>query len=260
MSIPAGRARFFLLASAIVLAAAVGAAQAPAPLPLGKLDNGQVVEGTPVLYQFRAETAGVLSVAVKGGADLALSVIDADGQQIPDGSSDRDLFGSNGTEQMIVTIGEAGTYRVQVRLLDGSSSKFEVGASWIPMASLARPGDPDRRPSLAKELEIGRAQEDQLAADSGDFWDWYVVTPKTGGTLTVVLRPVADSKVDLALELYSAAELAKPIVRSDDDLQGNSANESATIDVTAGQKVYVKVLGATSEPNGRYRLATSLIQ
>ena len=249
---------------AVVLAAlsgTVGLAQSTPNLPLGKVDtNGQVTSNNPAVYQFRAETAGVLAIAVKGGEDLAVSVLDADGQQIPDGSSDRDLFGSTGTEQLIVTIGEAGTYRVQVRLIDGQTSKFEIGASWIPMASLARPGDPDRRPSLARNLEVGRAQEDQLSADSGDFWDWYTLTPKSAGTLTVVLRPVADSKVDLMLEVYSADALDNPIVRSDDDLQGNSANESATIDVKANQKIFIKVLGATSEPNGRYRLATSLIQ
>lgn len=261
MSQHTSAARLLLLAAAAIVAGpAVAHAQAPASLPVGKTTAGQVSNRTPTVYRFNAQAAGVLTVAVHAEADVTLTVTDQDGQALPDGSSDRDLFGSGGNEQVSVTVPEAGEYRVQVALLDGSSTKFEIGAGWIVMAAFAREADPDRRPTLGTALDIGRSHEDKLDGDAGDNWDWFSITAKTSGTLTVILRSVNDDSPDLALELYSSDELAKPSVRSDDDLQGNTTNESATMDVKAGQKVYVKVMGATGSASGPYRLASSLIQ
>ncbi len=253
--------RLLLLAvAAIVAGTAVARAQAPAALPVGKTAAGQVSNREPTVYRFTAQTAGVLTVAVHADADVTLAVTDEDGQALPDGSSDRDLYGSGGNEQVAVTLPEGGEYRVQVALLDGGSTKFEIGAAWIAMPAFARASDPDRRPTLGAALEIGRSHEDRLDADAGDNWDWFSITAKTSGTLTVILRSVNDDSPDLVLELYSSDELAKPIVRSDDDLQGNTTNESATVDVKAGEKIYVKVSGASGNPSGPYRLASSLIQ
>jgi len=252
--------RVLLLAAVIVAGPALAQAQAPAALPVGKTTGGQVSDDAPTVYRFNAPSAGVLSVAVHAEADVTLTVTDQDGQALPDGSSDRDLFGSGGNEQVMVTLPEAGEYRVQVALLTGSGTKFQIGAGWIAMAGFARESDPDRRPSMARAIEIGRSHEDSLNADEGDSWDWFVLTAKTSGTLTVILRSVNDNSPDLALELYTAEDLTRASVRSDDDLQGNTSNESATIDVKAGQQIYVKVMGATGSPTGPYRLASSIIE
>jgi hypothetical protein len=147
-----------------------------------------------------------------------------------------------------------------VKLVSGSSTKFQIGAGWIAMAGFARATDPDRRPSMAAAIEIGQGREDSLDEDSGDNWDWFVVTPKTAGTLTVITRSTADSSPDLAIELYTAGDLSTPAVRADDDQQGKTTNESATIDVTAGSKVYVKITGAVGGASGPYRLTSSLVQ
>jgi hypothetical protein len=247
-------------AAAIVAAPAVSRAQAPAALPVGKTTAGQVSNRAATVYRFTAPSAGVLSVAVHADADVTLKVTDEDGQALPDGSSDRDLFGSGGNEQVMVSLPERGEYRVEIELLDGTSTKFEIGAGWIAMAAFARASDPDRRPSQGTALEIGRSHEDALNGDEGDNWDWFAITAKTSGTLTVILRSVNDDSPDLALELYTADDLTEHAARSDNDLQGNTTNESATIDVKAGQKIFVKVLGATGNPSGRYRLASSLIE
>jgi hypothetical protein len=143
-------------------------------------------------------------------------------------------------------------------MLDSGTGKYDLGAAWISMPALARPADADRRPSQAVSLDAGKSHEDSLAAATGDYWDWFSITPTQAGTLTVILRPVPESTVDLVLELFDV-DMSKALVRSDDDLQGNSANESGTIDVKAGQKIFVKVSGAGGSPNGKYRLVSSLI-
>lgn len=253
--------RLFGLAAAWTLAVpAVLLAQNPTALPIGKTIGGTASGNTAAVYRFNAPAAGVLSIAVHAEDDVTLSVTDAEGQTVPDGTADRDLFGSGGNEQILVTLHEAGEYRVHVRMLDSGSTKFDIGGAWVAMPAFARASDPDRRPSLATALEPGRSHEDALTESDGDYWDWFAITPKTGGTLTVVVRQVGEGSLDLALELFSADELSKAIVRSDDDLQGNTASESASIDVKSGQKIYAKVSGATGNPTGRYRVATSLIE
>lgn len=250
-----------LLAFAATAYGAAAHAQTPAPLPTGKVAPGQTSDAAPAVYRFSAPAAGVLTVAVQADEDVSLLVTDAEGQALPDGTADRDLFGSAGNEQITVTLPEPGEYRVHVRMYGSGASKFQVGSSWIAMPGFARTNlDPDRRPSLATAIEPGQSREDTLNSSEGDAWDWFLITPKTGGTLTVILRSVNDSSPDLALELYSEKDLSKPVVRSDDDLQGNTTHESATIDVAAGEKVYVKVVGAVGNAAGPYRLASSLIQ
>ena len=52
------------------------------------------------------------------------------------------------------------------------------------------------------------------------------------GTLTVVTRQVGTGDApDLVLEVFTDADFADAKDRSDQDLQGNSANESATVQV-----------------------------
>lgn len=248
---------FAILTAAVLLSNVGSAAQQAAPLPLGKVEAGVATAQKATVYEFKAATAGLLSVAIQGDGDIALVVVDEDGQSIPEGTSDRDLHGSSGAEQVMVTLTEPGTYRVQVRLLDGQG-KYQIGAAWIPFPARARPSDPDKRPGTARPVEPGTSYEDSLDAATGDAWDWYVFTPKTSGTLTVVLRPVGESQVDLQLDVYATADFSRSTVRSDQDMQDNPANESATLDVKAGQKIYVKV--TTLNGAGKYRVSSSLIQ
>ena len=231
------------------------------PLPMGKAVTASATSDAPAVYQFNATTAGVLTVAVKGTGDLAILVSDADGQPVPQGSVDQDLFSSTGTEQLMVTLSEAGRYKIEIRQQESTPAKFELGASWMPFPAFARPADPDKRPAQARALEPGRSHEDSLDPGAGDAWDWFVFTPKTNGVLTVILRPVGsgDNNLDLVLELYVGDNLTEPVTKSDQDMQDNMANESATIDVKAGQKVYAKVVSNGSAP-GKYRVSSSLIQ
>ena len=136
-------------AAVVVLLLGTGLAVQATPLPIGKVESGLTTSEKPAVFEFNAASAGLLSVAVQGDGDIALMVVDEDGQAVPDGSSDRDLNGSSGAEQVLVTITEAGTYRVQVKLLDGQG-KFQIGAAWIPFPARARPSDPDKRPATAR--------------------------------------------------------------------------------------------------------------
>ena len=62
---------------------------------------------------------------------------------------------------------------------------------------------------------------------------------------------------DLVLEVFTDGKFADAQDRSDQDLQGNSANESVTVQVTAGQAVHVKVSGNFGGA-AKYRLSSSL--
>ena len=61
---------------------------------------------------------------------------------------------------------------------------------------------------------------------------------------------------DLVLEVFTDGDFADAKDRSDQDLQGNSANESATVQVTAGQAVHVKV----SSNFGRARQVPAVVE
>jgi len=237
-----------------------GVASAQTALPLGKVQAGKTTSDKPSEYRVKAESAGVLTVAVKGEGDLVLAVLDGDGQPVPDGRSDRDLGGDSGTEMVSVTLGEAGDYRVRVIVQMGTtSSAYQIAASWMPFPPFARPADPDGRPGTARAIKVGESVEDALDASQGDLADWYVVKADSDGTLVVVTRPVGDGG-DLVLEAFLDGEFGQPAARSDQDLQGNSASESVSLNVRAGQTVHVRVTGAFSSVQAQYRLSSSLMQ
>jgi hypothetical protein len=74
----------------------------------------------------------------------------------------------------------------------------------------------------------------------------------------VVTRQVGTGDApDLVLEVFTEGDYADAKDRSDQDLQGNSASESATVQVTAGQAVHVKVSSNFSRA-AKYRLSSSL--
>jgi hypothetical protein len=177
---------------------------------------------------------------------------------MPDGSSDRDLNGSEGTELLSTTITEPGSYRVRVRLQGGDKSTFSIAGAFLAFPAFQRPGDPDRRPAAAKAVQVGKPYEDGLDPSAGDSWDWFVMKPTLAGTLTVVTRQLGSGDApDLVLEIYIDGKFGEAQDKSDQDLQGNSANESVSVQVTAGQAVHVKVAGNFSRP-AKYRLSSSL--
>jgi hypothetical protein len=251
-----------LVGLALTLLLVLGAAQnasGQTALPLGTPQQGKVTSENPTEYTVIAKTAGLLAVALSGDGDLAFQVTDEDGQTLPDGNVDRDLNGNDGHEMVSLLLPEAGTYKVRVRAQSGSST-FQIGGSWLafPAFAVASP-DPDRRPRNARSIVMGKAHEDALNSEGGDTWDWLVMKPAQAGTLAIVTRQLGEGDADLVLEVYLDGDFSKPAGRSDQDLQGNSANESVTINVNAGQPVHVKVAGAFSRVNTKYRLSSSLI-
>lgn len=252
--------RYVLLVAAVFAMAATSIdAQAPTPLPMGTPQPGTATD-KPTEYTVAAKTAGVLTVAVQGSGDLMIQVVDSDGQQLQDGSSDRDLNGNEGTELASVTITEAGTYRVRVRAQgSNSNSTYQISGSFLSFPLFARAGDPDGRPGGAKAVQIGRAYEDVLDPSKGDNWDWFVFKATEAGTLTVVTRQSGTGEApDLILSIYSGGEFGTALDQSDQDLQNNTANESVTLNVTAGQTVHVKVTSNFSSRVSNYRLSSSL--
>lgn len=247
------------LASLLVFALA-SPALGQAPLPLGAPQPGKLPAGGVAEYTVVAKTAGVIVAAVQGDGDLVLQVTDADGQQLPEGNSDRDLNGSEGTELVSTMIPEPGTYKVRVRANGGAAATFSISGSWMSFPPFAMAStDPDRRPSGAKPAQVGKALEDSLNSESGDSWDWFVLKPGQAGTLVVVTRRLGDGDTDLVLEAYLDGNFAQAVQRSDQDLQGNNANESVTLNVEAGQQVHIKVATNFSNANTKYRLSSNLV-
>ena len=243
----------------LIILGATGNALAQTPLPLGAPQQGKTSSETPAEYTVVAKTAGLLSVAIAGEGDLAFQVTDEDGQALPEGNVDRDLNGNDGHEMVALILPEPGTYKVRVRA-QGGSATFQISGAWIPVAAYAMASpDPDRRPRSAKAIVMGKPHEDSLNAEAGDGWDWFVMKPGQAGTLAIVTRQIGDGDADLVLEVYTDNDFTKPAARSDQDLQGNSANESVTINVSAGQAVHVKVAGAFSRVSAKYRVSSSLI-
>lgn len=251
-----------LVGLALTLLLVMGATQrasAQTALPLGTSQPGKVSSENPTEYSVVAKTAGLLAVAIAGEGDLAFQVTDEDGQTLPEGNIDRDLNGNEGHETVALILPEAGTYKVRVRAQSGSST-FQIGGSWIPQPAYAMASpDPDRRPRTARSIVMGKAHEDALNSEGGDMWDWFVMKPAQAGTLAIVTRLLGEGDADLVLEVYTDNDFSKPAGRSDQDLQGNSANESVTVNVNAGQPVHVKVSGAFSRVTTKYRLSSSLI-
>ncbi|MBX3468560.1 MAG: hypothetical protein KF878_16935 [Planctomycetes bacterium] len=233
---------------------------APAPLPLGAVTKGVCAEGAPTTYALKVEAAGILAVALSGESeedDLVLLVTDEDGQPLPDGRSDRDYRGDKSQEFLAVILAEPGTYHVVVELASGGErAKFSVSGGFAPAPNLATATpDPDGRPSRATAIAVGKPVEDTLGG--ADAWDWFKLQVAEAGTLTILTKAPEG---DLKLEVYREGSYRTPIASSDQDLQDVKGNESVTIEVEAGQTIYVRVATVfSSEEVVPYRLVTGLI-
>ena len=242
------QARFFAVVTAMVLVlSGTGSAGASSEqkfqnqqLAVGSITSATAGgSGSPAVFDFNAEMAGVLTVVVRGqgDADLVIDVRDSLGQQLPEGHSDSDLGGDTGAEQVVVTIPMAGAYKVEVSAW-GSGGPFEIASGWIAYAALGRAPDPDGMPTDATELRFGTPIDDRLDTGAGDMWDWYRITAETDGVITVLTEAPSG---DLVLEMYNDGEFGDYENRSDQDLGSVSGNEAINVPARAGQTYYFKV-------------------
>ena len=252
-----------LITILLVCSALVGmrplSGQAPTALVLGKVLDGSSGWEAPAVYEFLAESAGVLTIVVRSAdeTDLFLLVADADGQPLPDGRSDQDLGGDSGAEQFAVTLPRAGTYQVRVETFGSDGGAFKIGASWLPFPGLAQPADPDGSPGSAVRIGLEEGQRtDAIDGLKGDYWDWFVLKAERGGTLTVATRA---EEGDLILEAFSPGEFVEAMERSDQDLQGISGNEAVTLIVEAGQEFFFRVSAFSAGVSIPYRLQVGFI-
>ncbi len=258
MTLAFSRCAFALVVS-FMLGAAPSWAQ-PQPLPMNGPVSAAATSEKPAEFTITAASAGVVLVAVQGTGDLVITLADEDGQVVPEGRSDRDLNGSGGTELLSATVTEPGKYTVVVALQGGGDqSTFQVSGAFVAFPPFARAPDPDRRPSQARPLTVGTPHDDTLDPAAGDAWDWFAFKSPEAGTLAIVTRPLDDTGGDLVLEVFGAGSFTERVDRSDQDMQGNAASESVTINVEAGETYYVKVTNQSFSPS-KYRIASSLIK
>lgn len=248
-----------VLAVVTALSAASAPSAAQSPLPLGTTSQARLPVGEPSVFVFEARAAGFLTVVVRseGGDDLAFTVTDDEGQSLPDGSADMDLGGNVGAEQLVVTLPGPGGYAVHVRSLGGMGGAFQIGGSFLESASASGIQDPDGRPSGAIRLAVGESHEDSIDAGRGDSWDWYRIDVTGDGALTVLTSSQGEG--DLRLELYADGAFGEAMDASDQDMEGVLGNESITVNVRAGQTVYLRVTSAFGGGYAGYRIASGLI-
>jgi hypothetical protein len=254
--------RLALLTAAAAVVPAASSAQVA--LPIGSTASGTISGQESGEYLLDLEGPGFLAVIVRAGEeedDLVLTITDDEGQVLLSGRSDQDLGGQMGAEQLLVQIPGGGQYSVVVSQNYGSSTiSFEVGAAFLTTPMAAAEPDPDGKPSGATALEIDGGQEDSIYPGQGDGWDWYSVTATSAGVLTVLTRGTDDEGGDLRLDVFRAGDLREPVDGSDQDQNDVLANESVTLDVAAGETIYVKVapsfMGAGMVS---YRIAAGLI-
>lgn len=208
-------------------------------LPFGQVVSAQTSSEAPATFMFNAETAGFLTVVVRGDgqADLRIQVTDEVGFPLPGGMSDLDISGDLSAEQLTVVVPRAGTYHVYVQSLYDSAT-LDVGSTWIAYPGVATEPDPDGHPNSAVALVPGTPIENSVDGTAGDSMDWYAVTSDAGGMVTVIVEaPVGD----LALEVYKEGEFQQYLDVSDQDMQGVAGNESLTSPIEPGQTLLFKV-------------------
>lgn len=208
--------------------------------PIGQVISAQTGSDSPAGFVFNADSAGFLTVVVRGDgeSDLKLLVSDDVGLTLPGGAADVDTNGDLSAEQATVVIPRAGTYHVYVEAMyDGGS--FNIGGAWIPFPELTTEPDVDGHPTTATALMLGSPMADSVDGTAGDMADWYSVTSDTAGMVTVIIEAPEG---DLALEVYKEGEYRQYLDNSDQDMQGVTGNESLSSPIAAGQTLYFRVL------------------
>ena len=236
------------------------AAQRPDSLPIGSTTDGITASSSFAAFVFKAPSAGILMVAIRASVetDLVLFVTDDYGQTLPDGKSDQDLGGNAGHEQVAVVLPRSGSYFVSVRPYDQGGGQFSIGGAWLAWPDLERDIDLDGSPGSANPITAGTTTaRDTINPSRGDHWDWYSITIRESGLLTVVTRA---SQGDLVLEAFIEGEYGEATQRSDQDLQEVMGNEAITLVVTQGQTLYFKVYAFSSSGDAvTYRLSAVVI-
>lgn len=240
------------------------AAAAQEPLPLGSTTAGSLMSEAPAEYTVELDGPGFLAVVLRADSpddDLVLVVTDDEGQVLPSARSDSDLNGQMGAEQLLVQIPWGGTYGVVVEQFYSSGAvSFQVGASFLATPLAAADPDPDGKPSGAVALAVDETHDDSIDPAGGDGWDWYAITAETAGVLTILTRAVDDRQGDLRIDVFRADDLREAEEGSDQDQSGVMTNESVTVDVAAGETVYVKVAPSFMADGAvAYRIASGLI-
>lgn len=212
-------------------------------LPLGETVEGSTGNPDTAIYEFTAESTGVLTVIVRANNDVVINVTDELGLQIEDGYVDTDYYGDSGAEQGAIIIGEAGDYQVRIEPLSGAAD-FALAANWLPFEGLARKPDPQGSPDEAILMGIGKIYSGLIRESLGDRADWYRVEAARDGVLNVATRTRSD---DVVLEYYQDGSFGSSMQRSDQDLDGDTGRESITIQVRAGEVYYFVVTAFSSD-------------
>lgn len=90
----------------------------------------------------------------------------------------------------------------------------------------------------ATVLGLEASRQDALD-ESGQHW--YVITAPEDATVTLTSRSTGENDGDLVMEAYLDEDFSEYVIRSDWDLDGDSAHETVTVGLNAGQVLHVKV-------------------
>jgi hypothetical protein len=214
-------------------------------LPIGRRIRATTSHGTPAEFEMRADGAGMLSVLVRGEADLYIALLDR-GNVLR--RIDRDDRGDAGAEQVAFVIPRAGRYTVRVGCWEVRESEFLIAASWLAVSELEVPEDPDGYAEQATELTLGQEVNDSLDPNDFDEHDWFKVTAR-GQRLQIEVRATGDVK----LEAFPEGNYDVALASADDDIGGDLGHERLALPTEAGATYYVRV-SPVGEAAGTYRI------
>lgn len=216
------------------------------PLPVGTTDTGSIDSSGTTRFVFTAPSSGVLTVAVYGDDDLQLSVSHADGTGLPDGQTDRDIFGHRGTEQLLVSIPAAGDYVIAVATYGSTpgTATFEIGATFLSISGREFGVDTDAPTrDEAIELVVGETYTDDEIV-LGDLVDWFRLTAEQDGPLLVTVE---------ALEVGPWFHLELSDQERSEVSYNSGSPATVFFDVVAGDTVFAQV-SSSGAPAGGYSL------
>lgn len=259
-------ARLALLAAGLsllgptVLPADPGAdtAAGPAPRPLSL--DGSRLEGTasPLRageFQLTLPEAGLLTVAVQAtdDADLALNLVDEEGQPVTGGSIDADVDGHHGREYGVIALGAGGSYRLRVLVhgIGSAESTYQIAANWIALPSLAVTPDPGDRPSQAAAITPNQPAYGSIRPARNERRRWFMFDAPAAGHVAAITS--AESG-DLILDAFDDGAYEQVLASSDQDLRDNRAAEALLVPVVAGQRLYLRVSTYDPQEASDFRL------